>query len=134
VTSIKLKTSVPRLQIRARGLSNNVVLVVFGIKAPEAGTFEPSNEPLGELTTNQPVLEVALPIAGTEFRHAALKFAMTFLSRKDVATTEIQLRRSQDEPEPPSFERPVQLSVELKRPSETAPLYVETSVVLEEET
>jgi len=134
VTSLKVKTSVPKLQVRVAGLSNNVVLVVFGIKAPAPGTFEPINEALGELTRAKPVLDLSLPVAGTEFRHAALKFAMTTLDRKDVGAVEIQIRRAQDEPKPPTFERPIHLTAELKRPSETAPLYVETSIVLEEDT
>lgn len=130
--SIKVKVGSPSLKLKTIGLSQNVVLVVFGVKAPSTGSFEPTNEVLGTMTTDKPSLEVSLPVQGTEFRHAAIKLAMTTF-KGDLGATDVQIVRLQDPAEAPTFVRPVHLSIELKRPSATSPTYLEQSVVLEED-
>jgi hypothetical protein len=131
--SIKVKTSSPKLRFKVEGLSPSVTLVVFGVRPPPEGKFDPVYEVLGTVTTDKLTLDVTMPTQGVEFRHAALKFAVTMF-KNDVGTAEIQILRSQDQPQPPDFTPPIHLTVELKRPSSTSPTYVEQSVVLEEDT
>jgi hypothetical protein len=132
MTTIKVKTSSPGLRIQVKGLNSAVTLVVLGVKAPPAGSFEAVNELLGTLTTSQPELDLNLPVVGTEFRHAALKFAVTTF-KNDLGTTTVEVIRSQDPAEAPTFNRPVNLGVTLKRASATSPTYLEQIVVLEED-
>jgi hypothetical protein len=120
----------PTLYLQAKNLWKHTTVVVFGVNAPLPGEHDPDYTELCVLDSDEETTcKLPTKLSSTGFQHAGIAFAIT-AKPHNTGTVPIIVRRDEDTPTVPPFDRPVYQTVELKRASVDAEPFIEQVFVL----